>query len=447
MRAALAGLATALALAAPAAAAPELVKVGDFHAPVGIEAPAGDPRLYVVDQDGQVILVDGAERRVFLDVRSSTAQGSEEGLLSIAFPPDHAQTGLFYVFQVRASHDFLDILEFRRDPADPSRADPASRRVVHSVSHTQADNHNGGDLHFGPDGLLYVSVGDGGPQNDPEGDAQNTGSELGKILRIDPKTGAGPAGNPFGNRVWDYGLRNPFRFSFDRQTGDMVIGDVGGGAFEEVNLHPAGQPGGRNFGWVCFEGQGATGRCANPPANHRPPAISLSHTPDNYVSVIGGVVVRDPQVPSLAGRYVYGDIGHEVLRSARLSGETAAEDRDEPALQPTGQVNEFGEDSCGRVYVGTQSNYAHSPGIVYRLQEAGQPSVCAASAPPGSPGTPGPGGQPAPDTRPCAVRLFGRAQRLARRKPRLKLSAEVDEPCTVTFRARATAGRGSAPGP
>jgi hypothetical protein len=256
------------------------------------------------------------------------------------------------------------------------------------VPHRQSDTHNGGQLAFGPDGLLYASTGDGGGSNDLEDDASDPTSLLGKILRIDPRPEGGlahaiPADNPFANAVWAYGLRNPWRFSFDRATGDLVIGDVGQGVKEEINWARAARGGGRgaDFGWHCREGRIATPvnpndrrsppLCDVLPRGTRKPAFSLGHNPpDRFCAIVGGFVVRDPGVPTLAGRYLFGDFCRADLMAAVL-GRRAV-----PA--PTGlsvpRLSSFGEDACGRIHTASLS------GEVHRLQENGAPSTAKGGA-------------------------------------------------------------------
>jgi hypothetical protein len=247
--------------------------------------------------------------------------------------------------------------------------------------------HDGGQLQFGPDGFLYISVGDGDLQGDPDGHAQNTGLLLGKLLRIDPHGTAPeeysvPAGNPFAgdtpgaDEIYAYGLRNPWRFSFDRLTGDLTIGDVGHGALEEVDFMPRGAGNGANFGWNCFEGSlpyaAAPSSCTPPLANHTPPVLEYEHAHDGALSaVIGGYVIRDGALPSLLGRYVYGDdfqtLGDE-LHTARLFAGGSSDDSSlgVKVLYPIS----FGEDACAHIYV---ANYS---GSVYRLEPASGPFPC-----------------------------------------------------------------------
>jgi glucose/arabinose dehydrogenase len=347
-----------------------LVKVGDFDQPLYVTAPPGDRRrLFVVEQAGRIQVLRGGQRAgTFLDLRSLVTSGGEQGLLGLAFAPDYATSGLFYVyFTGKDSKEHL--VEYHRRTDDV--ADPGSARTVF-VHDDPESNHNGGQLVFGPDGLLYVGTGDGGGGNDQHGargNAQNLGSPLGKILRIDPRAARGrpftaPASNPFVHRagalpeIYAYGLRNPWRFSFDRTRGDLVIGDVGQDAVEEIDFARKGTARGANFGWRPFEG---TTRLFDEPApGARKPVLTKSHQ-DGWCSITGGYIVRDAAVPGLAGRYVYGDYCKGQLRSARLSAGHAAGDRAIPGLPTIEGLDSFGQDATGRVYVVSQS------GPVYRF--------------------------------------------------------------------------------
>ena len=231
-------------------------------------------RAFVVERAGTIRVVkDGVKLPTpFLDISAQVAtddgQSTERGLLSMAFAPDYDQTGRFYVYYTGrppASPQLGDIVvdEYRRSATNPDVADPSTRRTILTIPHSAFDYHNGGQLAFGPDGLLWIGVGDGGGDSDPAGNGQNPGTLLGKILRVDPRPGdaLAPADNPFGAGggsplVWSYGLRNPFRFSFDRLTGDLAIGDVGESFDEEVDFAPkaAGLGRGANYGWNVIEG-------------------------------------------------------------------------------------------------------------------------------------------------------------------------------------------------
>jgi hypothetical protein len=351
----------------------------------------------------------------------------------MAFAPDYESSGLAYVFLTAESPaGELQIRELHRS-ADPDRAEPGPGRLVLAVPHSQASNHNGGQLAFGPDGFLYAATGDGGGSNDPEDDAADTASLLGKILRIDPREGAAQPDNPFGNEVWSYGLRNPWRFSFDRATGDLVIGDVGQGVKEEVDWAPAAAGGGRgvDYGWHCWEGTIPTpsdpnNRESAPLCPIRLPAqapvLERDHEASGFCAIVGGFVVRDPGVPSLAGRYLYGDNCHSGLESAVLG---APGDPAGTGLA-VGALTSFGEDACGRIYTASLN------GAVSRLQE-GAPSSCSFAP---APGPPGPGPSPpvaAADARAPALAV---AYRGTQRFRRLRLGLRADEDCAATLRAR-----------
>jgi hypothetical protein len=414
-----------------------------------VTSPPADPRLFVVEQAGLVKVVSGGVTKTFLDVGAITnTNGNERGLLSIAFPPDYATSGLSYVF-LTGTDGSLQIYEHRRS-ADPDVADPASRRLVISIPHPDASNHNGGQLSFGPDGLLYASTGDGGGANDTGQDAERTNSLLGKILRFDPRgTAPGahsvPADNPFGNEIWAYGLRNPWRFSFDRSTGDLVIADVGQGHREEIDVARAGAGRGRgvNYGWRCFEGKIPTPASTDSsapetpalcdagdrPANATPPVIDFTHEGDGFCSITGGFVVRDPGLPSLEGRYLYADFCEGQLRSLDL-GDPGT---DGHVGIRVGSPSSFGEDACGRVYAVSRS------GVVNRLQE-GAATPCSFPPPAGSqgpvpPGGPGASGAGADTLGPrLEVRVTGRRSLAARR--RLRVSIRSDEPAALRITGR-----------
>ncbi|MDP2712584.1 MAG: PQQ-dependent sugar dehydrogenase [Solirubrobacteraceae bacterium] len=360
--------------ARPAAASGvRLVSVGRFNSPVYVTAPPGDRRrAFVVEQSGVVRVLRAGRRvaRPFLDIRSRVTAGGEQGLLSIAFAPDYATTRRFYVNYTDRAGD-QRVVEYRRSAANPDRALADSARLVLIYRQPEA-NHNGGLIAFGPDRLLYIGTGDGGGANDQHGErgnAQDLGSLLGKMLRIDPRrTGSRPyrvpPSNPFVGRsgarpeIYSYGLRNPWRFSFDRRTGDLSIGDVGQGAREEINFARRGAARGVNYGWRPFEG---TRRNFDEPAPGAvAPVLELRHE-DGNCSITGGYVVRDGGVPALAGRYVYGDFCAGRLRSATLSAGSASGDRVVPGLPRVQQLSSFGEDARGRVYVVSLS------GPVYRI--------------------------------------------------------------------------------
>lgn len=347
-----------------------LVQVGRFDSPLYVTAPPGDRRrVFVVEQGGRVMVVRGGRKLAtpFLDISSQVVSGGEQGLLSLAFAPDYAQSGRFYVY-------FTDrggqqrIVEYRRATAD--RANAGSARLVLRMADPEP-NHNGGLMVFGSDGLMYVGTGDGGggdDQHGSRGNAQDLGSLLGKILRIDPRASGGrpytvPSSNPFvgqaGARgeVYAYGLRNPWRFAFDPVTGNLTIGDVGQNAVEEIDVVSRARAAGANFGWRPFEGRDRN--FDEPAPGAIAPAITHRHG-GGFCSITGGYVVRDRAVPALYGRYVYGDFCEGRLRSARLRPGQRATSRvlDLPQVE---SLSSFGEDASRRVYVTSLS------GPVYRL--------------------------------------------------------------------------------
>jgi glucose/arabinose dehydrogenase len=343
-----------------------LQRIGTFDDPVYVTAPPGDRRrVFVVEQGGRVIVMRDGRKvdRPFLDVSDRISAGGERGLLSLAFAPDYASSGRFYVYYTAADGD-IRIVEYRRSSVE--RADHDTARVVLSVSHP-ASNHNGGLVLFGPDGLLYAGLGDGGgggDQHGSRGNGQNLGTLLGKIIRIDPRRAGGrpyrvPSSNPFTGRsgaraeIYAYGLRNPWRFSFT-PGGALVVADVGQGAVEEVSII---RRQGANLGWRVWEGRTRYSPGERAPG-HLPPVIQRMHSAGNC-SITGGVVVRDPVLSALRGRYVFGDFCRGVIESARLRGGRARSVR-ETRLQ-VGLLSSFGEDGRRRVYATSLD------GAVYRL--------------------------------------------------------------------------------
>ncbi len=357
------------AFAPAAAAAATLEPVGSYVSPMFVTSDPHDPdRLFVVEQEGEIELTTPSETSTYLDIKSLVLSGGERGLLSAAFPADYDQTGLFYAFYTGKPEGNIHIDEFR---ASGNTVDPATRRPVLTIDHAAFGNHNGGQLQFGPDGFLYIATGDGGGSGDELENAQDLTSLLGKILRIDPRQAGGspytiPPGNPFGDEIWSYGLRNPWRFSFDRSTGDLLIGDVGQDAWEEVDYVPesAGWGQGANFGWDCREGahEFEPAGCAGP---FTEPVFEYPNDPSGPSSVTGGYVVRDPAVADLFGRYVYADVYAGPVRSLVPATPAATDDRGEGITVPN--PSSFGEDACGRVYVaslgGEVSRFAGSASI------------------------------------------------------------------------------------
>ena len=330
----------ALAFAAPAQAAPSLVSLGTFATPTYAAAPASEPsRVFVTEKAGRVrLIVDGVVQTApFLDLTAKTrSSDSERGLLSIAFAPDYATSGKFYVYLTAVSPlGEIQVWEYQRSAADPNLADPASGRLLIGIPHTDAANHNGGTVAIGPDGKVWLATGDGGGSDNQYGHSQDDGSRLGKLLRLDP---AAPANVEQLAR----GLRNPFRFSF-APDGTIIIADVGQGAWEEIDVGLA-----ANYGWPCREG--ANAYHSDPGCDGvatADPVVQKSHSPDGFCAIVGGVMVRDAGLPSLAGRYLYGDNCNSALRSVNL----AAPASDAPAGLTVGGLAGIGEDACGRVLV------------------------------------------------------------------------------------------------
>jgi glucose/arabinose dehydrogenase len=345
-----------------------LVQVGKFDSPVYVTAPPHDARrLMVVEQGGRIRVMRGGKLlgRPFLDIHSRVVSGGEQGLLSMAFARDYAKSKRFWVFFTNRNGD-EEIDELRAGSRDHASAATARRVIVQADDES---NHNGGQLQMGPDGYLYAGIGDGGGADDQHGargNGQRLGTLLGKIIRIAPKRGGGyrvPASNPFrgtaGARpeVYSYGLRNPWRFSFDRRSGDIVIGDVGQNAIEEIDFRRRGGARGVNFGWRPWEGRRRNFDEPAPGAVF--PQLTKAHS-DGWCSITGGYVVRDRALGSLYGRYVYGDYCKGELRSVKLSQARASGDR-ALGLRKVASLSSFGEDSRGRVYA------VSLEGPVYRL--------------------------------------------------------------------------------
>jgi len=324
-------------------------------------APGQPGRLFVVQQSGRIRILQNGKLlgRPFLDVSSLVTAGGEQGLLGLAFHPGYARNGRFYVNYTDRSGD-TRVVEYRR--ASATRADPSSARVLLGVDQPFS-NHNGGMLAFGPDRMLYVGLGDGGSGDDPQGNGQDTGSLLGKLLRIDVDRRTGgrqygiPAGNPFaggGGRpeVYAYGLRNPWRFSFDRARGDLWIGDVGQNAIEEIDYRPRDAGAGANFGWRAFEGRstniGGTGALEGG-SPHTPPVAQYGHS--QGCSVTGGYVYRGTRVPGLRGRYVYADFCSGNVWSMRAGPKPGGVRRETGLGVRLSNVTSFGESLNGDLYV------------------------------------------------------------------------------------------------
>ena len=335
--------------------------VGRFRDPVYVHGPEnGNGLIFVVERRGVIRLVKNgtALGGKFLDLRDRVRSRGEQGLLSVAFPPTYPGNRRFYVFFTNRRGDLV-VRECRRSRNNPRRAQGRGRTVIR-IRHRLDGTHNGGQLQFGPDRKLYIATGDGGGIGDQQGNAQDKSSLLGKILRIDPRRSGRrpytvPKDNPFRGRpgrkeVFSFGLRNPFRFSFDRAGGKIAIADVGQESREEVNYEKLGRASGANFGWDAFEGSIRFGSPdASPvPKHHELPIFEYAHR-DGYCAIIGGYVVRDVRLPSLYGRYIYADFCRGEIRSL-IPKTTGATDDRLTGLENQPGISSFGEDAEGRVY-------------------------------------------------------------------------------------------------
>jgi glucose/arabinose dehydrogenase len=417
------GAVAVLAWAPAPASAVSLEPIGTYSSPMFISSDPGDAdRLFIVRRAGTIALTSGGTTTTFLDIHTLVDTSGERGLLSAAFAPDYVQSHRFYVDYADASGT-LHVDEFT---ASGNTADPATRRPLLSIPHPGASNHNGGQLQFGPDGYLYISTGDGGTGG---ANAQDiTGNLLGKILRIDPRQSGSqaythPVSNPFvgvagDDEIWSYGFRNPWRFSFDRLNGALAIGDVGQSTLEEVDYRPQGVGGGRgeDFGWNVCEGNLAypslSGPCTGPYVN---PVFVYGH--GGNCAITGGFVSRDPGVPELYGRYLYADLCAGQIRSLVPGVPAASDDRSE-GLPTVSQVNSFGEDSCGRVYVASLGT-----GVVSRLVGP-TPTQC----PP-----------PQSDTQPPSLEAGGHAKQGLAHGRRIELRFTSDEAATLEIGGEVTA--------
>ncbi len=342
----------------------EVVAEG-LRSPVYVTAPSDDPRLFIVEQPGRVRVLDGGVLRSepFLDITDRVRDGGERGLLGLAFHPVYAANGHFYVNYTAL--DGSTRIERYQVSADPNVADPASNTLIIEIEQPYG-NHNGGMVAFGPDGMLYLGMGDGGSANDPQGNGQDAGTLLGSLLRVDVDGDDPyeiPLGNPFAgvsgarDEAWAIGLRNPWRFSFDAEDGLLYIGDVGQNAWEEINVAPA-SAAGLNYGWNEMEGLHCFGFGSCDQSDLTLPAVEYGH--DNGCSVIGGVVYRGTELPDLVGHYLYSDWCDGWLRSFRYADGTVSA-HTEWAVGDLGNVLSFGEDAARNVYITSQS------GRVYRI--------------------------------------------------------------------------------
>lgn len=338
----------------PEAYAWQLIADGLDHPIFLTHANDGSGRLFVAEQNGKIRIIQNGviQPEPFLDLTGLAVENAfERGLLGLAFHPDYATNGQFFVDYTDTQGD--TVLARYLVSADPDQADESSAQVLLQIDQPYP-NHNGGDIAFGPDGYLYISLGDGGSAGDPQGNAQNLATLLGKLLRIDVNVEpyAVPGDNPFANtatakpQIWAYGLRNPWRFSFDRATGDLYIGDVGQGDWEEINFQPAGSAGGENYGWVNYEGNHKYG--GGSPEGLVFPVAEYAHV-EGGCSVTGGYVYRGPSLPELNGVYVFGDYCTGLIWA--LSRADAQTWNRTLFTNTSFNISSFGEDEAGELYV------------------------------------------------------------------------------------------------
>ena len=335
----------ALVLNSAAADAKPRVKVkrvGRFRSPTYVTSAPGVAGLFVVEQGGRIRLLQGKHRRNFLDITPLVSSGGERGLLSVAFPADYGSSRLLYVYFTNRAGD-IEIAELHADPSG-LQASASTLRPVLVVPHPNQSNHNGGQLEFGPDGFLYAGTGDGGGAGDQPDNAQNPSSRLGKLLQIDPSSGA--------VRIYSLGLRNPYRFSFDETTDPahprIAIGDVGQDSFEEIDYLTLTAANGANFGWNDFEGFAPFPGAHPPTANPTVKPIKVYRSSGNACAIVGGYVARDPRVPALLHRYVYGDFCTGKVRS--LIPDPAGARRDRATGVRVRDLSSFGEGAGGALY-------------------------------------------------------------------------------------------------
>ena len=347
-------------------------KTAGLTQPVFItNADDGSGRLFIVERAGRILILDNGILlpTPYLDIRSIVNSASgEQGLLALAFHPNYETNGQFYTVHTAQDGSLL-LSKFTRSSINS--ANPNSRNTLLSIPHPTYQNHNGGTLAFGPDGYLYWSTGDGGGGGDPFNNAQNLNVLLGKVLRLDvdhqdPGLNYSiPSSNPFYNNpnqrgeIWVYGLRNPWRFSFDRQTGDMFIGDVGQGVREEIDFQSAGSTGGENYGWRIMEGT----NCYNPSSgcNQSGKVLPIAEYDHSLgCSVTGGYVYRGPLYPPMQGRYFFSDFCSGILFSLYddpVNGWTKTQITDTPY-----SVSTFGQDEQGELFIAD-----YNAGKIYQL--------------------------------------------------------------------------------
>lgn len=353
-----------------AAAAPQIslrsVIASGLNAPMQfVNAGDGSKRIFIPQKAGTIRVYDSTFNfiAVFGTVSNVSTNG-ERGLLSMAFHPNYASNGFVYVYYTNTAGN-LELARYHVNSSSPNTMDAASKVIVLTIPHPTNSNHNGGELHFGADGYLYLSTGDGGGSGDVPNNAQNTSVLLGKILRLAVNTSATapyytiPPGNPFSNAVYAYGLRNPYRWSFDRATQDMWIGDVGQDSWEEINFRAASATSGANYGWRCYEGNAAYNTAGCNGTNYIFPVHAYA-TQNPAASITGGVVYRGSTYPSLQGCYLgadfYSGIFYKIVPNGSGGWTITTQ-----TLSPTGIVD-FGETESGEVYV-----VSHTGNSVYRV--------------------------------------------------------------------------------
>lgn len=370
-----------LALSANAQQTPLTVQV-EMLPPTGLTrivdiVHCGDERTFLVLKAGRILIMNPdntVNTTPFLNITTQVnSGGNEQGLLGLTFDPDYAQNGFFYVYYINGSGSGTSRVSRFSVSADPDVADATSEEILYTVAQPYT-NHNGGDIDFGPDGYLYIGFGDGGSGGDPQNYAQNLNSPLGKLIRIDVSGSAGytiPADNPFVGQsgvlpeIFAVGLRNPWRWGFDRITGDLWIGDVGQNAAEEVDFWPAGDLTGPNFGWRCYEGTNTynTAGC-QPAASYVAPVAHHQQSAQGWCSVIGGRVYRGPTYWRLEGRYLYTDYCGGQIYSLVPNG-SGGFTRTQVLATGTAGFSCIGENAAGEIFLGNDNN-----GRIYRLKEA-----------------------------------------------------------------------------
>jgi glucose/arabinose dehydrogenase len=334
--------------------------------PVHVTAPVGDPRLFIVEQPGRIRIVEDGKLLAtpFLDIVNKVGSGGERGLLSVAFHPDYRSNGFLFVNYTNKSGDTQ--IERYTVSANRNVADPGTAKLILAIDQPYS-NHNGGLNLFGPDGMLYIGMGDGGSQGDPHGNGQNANALLAKLLRINVDGGdpySIPAANPYakgGGRgeIWAIGLRNPWRFSFDRISGLLYIADVGGDNFEEVDVAPI-PASGVNYGWSITEGPSCRRSTGCNQTGLQKPVLSYATHQNSTCAIIGGSVYRGRKIPEIQGQYFYSDYCNSWLRSFGFANGKVTDEHDWP-VGKLGSITSFGEDSQGELYM------CISSGRVYRI--------------------------------------------------------------------------------